>query len=212
MVNPDADPNLDYRNKQLLQMRNSESVMDLEEMNAGPNITDLGLNEFRMDLLEYVKDGHNVENAPFGLHAVVKGNAQAPKGVIYVLRNRSSAVNEDRKNRIHPFYMVYVGDDGHIEIDHLRPKEMLDRMRLVCRGRSKPSVELCRDFNRETKDGLNMKKYSELLGKAVESIVSTKGKSDMASVLDGDGGDLFSEKGALKGLDDFELVSFVVVR
>ena len=186
--------------------------MDLEDVNAGPSITDLGLNEFRMDLLEYIKNGHSVENTPLGLHAVASANEYAPKGVIYVLKNNSEAVNEDRKNRIHPFYMVYVGDDGHVEIDHLRPKEMLDRMRLVCRGKSKPDVELCRAFNRETKDGVNMKAYSDLLSKAVESIVSTKEKSDMSSLLDGDEGDLFSDKGALKGLDDFELVTFVVVR
>lgn len=212
VVNPNSDANLDYRSRQLKEMRKANSVMDLEDVNAGPSITDLGLNEFRMDLLEYIKNGHKVENTPLGLHAVAKGNEHAPKGVIYVLKNNSSEVNEDRKNRIHPFYMVYVGDDGHIEIDHLKPKEMLDRMRLVCRRQSKPNVELCRDFNRETKDGLNMKKYSDLLGKAVESIVSTKAKSDMSSLLDGDDGDLFSDKGALKGLDDFELVSFVVVR
>ena len=212
VVNAESDPNLDYRNKQLLQMRNSESVMDLEEMNAGPNILDLGLNEFRMDLLEYIKAGHSVEKSPLGLHAVVSGDGNAHKGVIYVLKNKSSEVNADRKNRIHPFYMVYVGDDGSIEIDHLRPKEMLDRMRLVCRGKSKPDAALCRAFNRETKDGLNMKKYSELLGKAVESIVNVKDRSDKASFLDGDDGDLFSKAGALRGLDDFELVSFVVVR
>ena len=212
VVNPNSDANLDYRSRQLKEMRKANSVMDLEEVNAGPSITDLGLNEFRMDLLEYIKSGHKVDNTPLGLHAVASANEHAPKGVIYVLKNNSEAVNEDRKNRIHPFYMVYVGEDGHIEIDHLRPKEMLDRMRLVCRGKSKPDVELCRAFNRETKDGLNMKAYSDLLGKAVESIVSTKEKSDMSSLLDGDEGDLFSDKGALKGLDDFELVSFVVVR
>ena len=212
VLNPKLDTNLEYRSKQLKEMRKSNSVLDLEDVNAGPNILDLGLNEFRMDLLEYIKEGHSVENSPLGLHAVVAGGENAPKGVIYVLRNRSREVDADRKNRIHPFYMVYVGEDGSVAIDHLRPKEMLDRMRLVCRGKQKPDAALCRAFNRETKDGLNMKKYSDLLGKAVESIVRGKEKSDMASILDGEQGDLFAKRNALRGLDDFELVSFVVVK
>ena len=212
IVNAESDANLDYRNRQLKEMRKANSVMDLEDVNAGPNITDLGLNEFRMDLLEYIKAGHTVDNSPLGLHAVVKGGEDVPKGVIYVLKNKSRDVDVDRRNRIHPFYMVYVGDDGHVEIDHLKPKDMLDRLRLVCRGKSMPDTLLCREFNRETKDGLNMKKYSDLLGRAVESIVSGREKSSLDSFYGGEQGDLFAEKNKLKGLDDFELVTFVVVR
>ena len=212
IVSPESDVSLDYRSRQLREMRKSNTVMDLEDVNAGPNITDLGLNEFRMDLLEYIKDGHKVDNSPLGLHAVVGECENAPRGVIYVLKNKSRDVDVDRRNRIHPFYMVYVGDDGHVEIDHLKPKEMLDRLRLVCRGKSSPDASLCRDFNRETKDGLNMKRYSDLLGKAVESIVSGKEKSTLDGFYGGEQGDLFAEKNKLKGLDDFELVTFVVVR
>ena len=212
IVNPESDANLDYRDRQLKEMRNANSVMDLEDVNAGPNITDLGLNEFRMDLLGYIKSGHSIENSPLGLHAVAKGNDDIPKGVIYVLRNKSRDVDADRRNRIHPFYMVYVGDDGHIEIDHLRPKDMLDRMRLICRGKSSPDGWLCRDFNKETNDGRDMKKYSELLGKAVESIISGKDETAKDGFFAGDQGDLFADKNKLKGLDDFELVTFVVVK
>ena len=211
-LDPEKDTNLDYRNRQLKQLRDSKTMPDIENPDSGFNIMDLGLNEFRMDLVEYIKAGHKVEKSPLGLHAVAQGGENAPKGVIYILKNKSKSVDIDSRNRIHPFYMVYVGDDGGIVIDHLKPKDMLDRLRLVCKGRSKPETPLCREFNKETRDGLNMKKYSALLGKAVESIVRGKEKSAYDDFYGGGNGDLFADRNKVKGLDDFELVSFVVVR
>ena len=208
LLSPEEKDDLEYRKQQLERLK--EDVVDLEEMNSGVNIMDLGLNEFRLDLLEYMNGNHDVEHTPFGLHAVVKGNEQAPAGTIFVLKNRTAGVNIDHKNQLHPFYMVYIRDDGEVMVDHLHPKDLLDKMRLICKPMSEPDIKLCSIFNKETKDGLKMGKYSELLGKAIQSIVSKKEESDMDSFLEGFTGELFDEK--ITGLDDFELICFLVIK
>jgi hypothetical protein len=231
LLSPEEKDDLEYRKQQLERLK--EDVVDLEEMNSGVSIMDLGLNEFRLDLLEYMNrrqteshqarlDGrgakeegeangnHDVEHTPFGLHAVARGNGQAPAGTIFVLKNRTAGVNIDHKNQLHPFYMVYIRDDGEVMVDHLHPKDLLDKMRLICKPMSKPDVELCHAFNKETRDGLRMGKYSDLLSKAINSIISVKEQSDVDSFLDGFAGDLFEEH--YVGLDDFELICFLVIK
>ena len=208
LLSPEEKDDLEYRKLQLERLK--EDVVDLEEMNTGVSIMDLGLNEFRLDLLEYINSNHDVEHTPFGLHAVVHATDQAPTGTVFVLKNRTAGVNIDHKNQLHPFYMVYVKDDGEVLVDHLHPKDLLDKMRLLCKPMTKPDVKLCSAFNKETRDGLRMGKYSELLGKAIESIVTKKEESDIDSFLDGFVGELFEER--ITGLDDFELICFLVVR
>lgn len=208
LLSPEEKDDLEYRKQQLERLK--EDVVDLEEMNSGVSIMDLGLNEFRMDLLDYMNSNHDVEYTPFGLHAVVRGNAQTPAGTIFVLKNRTAGVNIDHKNQLHPFYMVYIRDDGQVQVDHLHPKELLDKMRLICKQVSKPDVELCHEFNKETRDGLRMGKYSDLLSKAINSIISVKEESDVDSFLEGFAGELFEEH--YVGLDDFELICFLVIK
>ena len=199
---------LEYRRQQLKRLQ--EEVVDLEDMNTGISIMDLGLNEFRLDLLDYMHEGHDIEHTPYGMHAVVKGSNGMPPGVIYVLKNRSQGVNIDHKNQLHPFYLVYVDDDGGVVVNHLSPKTLLDDFRLLCKGKAKHDKSLCAAFNKETKDGKNMKHYSELLGKAIQSIINVKEKSDMDCFLEGVQTELFTKE--IKGLDDFELIDFLIVR
>ena len=208
LLSPEEKGDLEYRREQLERLQ--EEVVDIEEMNTGVSIMDLGLNEFRLDLLEYMKTHDDVEHTPYGMHAVVAATEDCPKGVVYVLKNRSNSVNIDQKNRLHPFYMVYLTDDGEVFINHLQPKELLDRVRYMCRGKVEPIAELCRSFNKETKDGYNMKHYSDLLGDAITSIISVKEQSDIDLLLSGFQGELFTKE--IKGLDDFELICFLVVR
>ena len=208
ILSPEEKDDLEYRKQQLERLK--EDVVDLEEMNSGVSIMDLGLNEFRLDLLEYMNGNHDVEHTPNGLHAVVRGNEHAPAGTIFVLKNRTAGVNIDHKNQLHPFYMVYIRDDGEVMVDHLHPKDLLDKMRLICKPMGKPDVELCHEFNKETRDGLRMGKYSDLLSKAINSIISIKEQSDVDSFLDGFAGELFEEH--YVGLDDFELICFLVIK
>lgn len=199
---------LEYRKAQLEKLQ--EEVVDIEDMTTGISIMDLGLNEFRLDLLEYIKNHPDIEKAPFGLNAVVPANEDAPAGVIFVLKNRSDSVNIDNQNRLHPFYMVYISNDGEVICDHLSPKDMLDKMRFLCKGKTEPIPEVYKQFNKETRDGKDMSKFSELLGEAIASIIEVKDESDIDSFLGGSQVSFLSNE--IKGLDDFELICFLVVK
>jgi hypothetical protein len=144
------------------------------------------------------------------MHAIAATTDDMPPGVLYVLRNLTNDINIGNQNRLHPYYMVYIGEDGEIVCDHLSPKDLLDRMRLLCRGHSEPEVELYRTFNRETKDGRDMALYSELLSDAIDSIIHVKEESDIDTFLKGKQMSFLS--GRIKGLDDFELICFLVIK
>lgn len=207
-INSEEKGDLEYRRQQLKRLQ--EEVVDIEEMSSGISIMDLGLNEFRLDLLEYMKHHHDVETTPHGMHAVVPAREDAPAGAIFVLRNVNDSVNVDHRNRIHPFYMVYIGMDGEILCDYLNPKQMLDTIRLLCRGRTEPISDLCREFNQETDDGRNMAEMSELLSEAVNSIIDVKEESDIDSLFKSGGTTALLSQ--ISGLDDFELICFLVVK
>ncbi len=208
LINEEEKGDLEYRSSQLKKMKNE--VIDMEEMNDGISIMDLGLNEYRLDLLEYVKSHKDIMKKPKGLHAVVPSTAELRAGVIFILRNVNNGVNIGNQNRIHPFYMVYIGNDGEVLCDYLNPKKLLDDIRLLCKGRAEPFKKLCNEFNQETDDGRDMSQMSELLSMAIDSIINTKAESDIDSLF-GSGGTsaLVSE---ISGLDDFELICFLVVK
>lgn len=199
---------LEYRKAQLQRLQ--EEVVDIEEMSTGISIMDLGLNEFRLDLLDYVKTHPELEHTPMGLHAVAPASADCPPGVIFVLKNREQNINIDNKNQLHPFYMVYIGEDGEVICDYLKPKKLLDDMRHICRGQSKPIEVLYRRFNEDTDDGRDMSEVSELLGEAINSIIEVKEESDIDSLFKSGGTTALMN--AVSGLDDFELVCFLVVK
>ena len=208
LLSSDEKTDLEYRKQQLQRLR--DEVVDIEEMTSGISIMDLGLNEFRLDLLEYVKRHPDIDKTPFGLHAVAAATEDTPPGVIFVLKNRVGSVNINNQNRLHPFYMVYISNDGDVVCDHLSPKEMLDRMRYLCKGKTEPIVELYRKFNKETRDGKDMKQISNLLGQSISSIIEVKEESDIDSFLGG--GQVSFLTDTIKGLDDFELICFLVIK
>lgn len=208
LINAEEKGDLEYRKQQLKRLQ--EEVVDIEDMSTGISIMDLGLNEFRLDLLEYIKTHGDMDTKPKGLHAVVQSSEEFPQGVIFVLKNVNNSVNIDNQNRIHPFYMVYIGLDGEIICDYLNPKQLLDDIRLLCRGKQEPIVELCQKFNEETNDGKDMQKLSNLLRETIHSIIDTKEGSDIDSLfISGGTSALIS---VVSGLDDFELISFLVVK
>lgn len=199
---------LDYRKEQLKKLQ--EEVVDIEDMNSGISIVDLGLNDFRMDLLEYIKTHPEIEKSPFGLNAVTRCKENTPPGVIFVLKNRTNNVNIDNQNRLHPFYMVYVDMEGNVITNHLSPKKLLDKMRYLARDEEEPIPSVYKPFNKETRDGRSMKTYSALLDKAIDSIIEKKSESDAKTFLSG--GQISFINTLMKGLDDFELICFLVIR
>lgn len=199
---------LEYRKRQLEKLQTE--VVDIEDMDTGVNIMDLGLNEFRLDLLSYIKNNPDVEQSPFGLHAVVNKDEDLKSGVIYILKNVSNELNIDNQNRLHPFYMVYIADDGEIICNHLQPKSLLDLMRKLGKKNSEPDLQLCHKFNQETKDGKDMNKYSKLLEEAISSIINVKDESDFESLFSA--GESSYMKNKISGLNDFELICFLVIK
>ncbi|MCI2082207.1 MAG: DEAD/DEAH box helicase family protein [Bacteroidales bacterium] len=208
LLSPEEKGDLEYRKQQLKRLQ--EEVVNIEDMDTGVNIMDLGLNEFRLDLLDYMKDNPDVAHTPFGMSAVVGHTDKVKPGVIYVLKNRNNGVNINNQNRLHPFYMVYLADDGSVICDHLSPKTLLDIMRATCKDKHEPVKDLYRQFNKETRDGKQMSHYSDLLRRAIESIIEVKDESDINAFLGGEQLSFVNDN--VTGLDNFELICFLVIK
>jgi len=208
LTNKSSD--LMFRKQQLEKLQ--DEVVDIEEMGSGISITDLGLNDFRMDLVNYIKDKGTLEGVPSGMHAVCKKNQALgiEEGVVFVLKNINKGVNIDNTNQLHPFYLVYIKDNGEVLSNHLNVKNTLDIVRSISRGISEPIAEVFSVFNQETDDGKKMDKYSELLGASIESILNVKDASDVDSLFSGGG--TTALRNTVKGLEDFELVTFLVIK
>lgn len=199
-----------YRKEQLRRLQ--DEVIELEDLKTGVSITDLGLNDFRMDLLNYVKTHGDLELAPKGMHAVVPAQPELglKPGLIFALRNRNDSVNVNQHNRLHPYYLVYVGRDGRIIANHTEVKKLLDLVRTSCKGQSTPIANVCRFFNQQTDDGRNMRAYSDLLGTSIRSMIDVKEEKDLDSLFTG--GQTTALLNTISGLDDFELIAFLVVQ
>lgn len=208
LINSEEHGDLEYRKAQLKRLQ--EEVVDIEDISDGISIMDLGLNEFHLDLLDYIKHNNDMDKKPRGLHTVVPATDELPEGAIFVLKNVNSSTNVDNGNRLHPFYMVYVGIDGKIICNYLNPKKLLDDIRLLCRGKTTPIQEVYEQFNRETDDGKNMAAMSELLTQAIDSIIDVKEESDIDSLFSAGGTSALMSH--VSGLEDFELICFLVVK
>ncbi len=199
-----------FRKKQLEKLQ--EEVVDVEDMGAGVSITDLGLNDFRMDLVNYIKENGNLDNVANGMHAVCKKDFArgVEEGVIFVLKNINSEVNIDKTNQLHPFYLVYISRDGQIKSNHLNVKNTLDLIRSLCKGNDEAIKDVYELFNEETNDGKNMQTYSGLLNKSIESVLNVKDEGDVDSLFTPGGTTALVNN--IKGLEDFELLTFLVIK
>ena len=200
---------VEYRKEQLKRLQ--EEVVDLEDMNSGITITDLGLNDFRIDLIEYVNAHGDLNKIPNGMNSVVFAQPEKgiEKGVIYVLKNINNTVNIDNMNQLHPFYLVYIKEDGEILSNHLNVKNTLDILRTLSVGKEYPFKMAYSKFNEETDDGRIMKKYSSLLNTSIESIINIKEENDIESLFSPGGTTML--KSNIQGLEDFELITFMVI-
>lgn len=202
------EKDLEYRKIQLKKLQ--EEVVDLEDLREGVSITDLGLNEFRVDLSNFFKGYGQLKNIPEGLHAVVAAKDAEQRGVIFVLRNVNSQINIDKLNRLHPYYLVYIRQNGEVLLNHIDAKKILDIIRLVSKGKTEPLQLLCEDFSKETNEYKNMSEYSLLLQKSIASILKTEEEKDLLSLFKSGGTTALGEK--IKGIEDFKLISFFVLR
>lgn len=198
-----------YRKEQLRKLQ--DEVIELEDVRAGVSITDLGLNDFRMDLLGYINEHGALDTLPKGLHAVVPSDRAKGlmPGVIFALRNVDADENIDRGNRLHPHYLVYLDMDGNVITDHTEAKHLLDLLRVGCRPYDAPVSEATRIFNDLTSEGAEMGTYSELLNSAIRTMIDATDEQDIDSLFTS--GPTTAMTQSIAGLDDFELTAFVAV-
>ncbi len=201
---------LEYRRNQLKQLQ--EEVVDLEEMAGGVSITDLSFNDFRMDLMDYMKTNRAaLEKAACGMYALTttQGNEDS-KGVIYCLRHISKGSVPDEHNAFYPYYLVYVRDDGKIVFNFIATKKILDMYKKLCLGQAEVLTDLVEAFNKETNEGRDMHTYSELLENAIKNIVGKKEEKGIESLFLKGGTTILNND--YFGKDDFELISFLVIK
>ncbi|MFT8636410.1 MAG: helicase-related protein [Pseudoclavibacter sp.] len=209
--NPLTQENADaaFRKEQLRRLQ--DEVIELEDVHTGVSITDLGLNDFRMDLLGYIKQYGDLATTPKGLHAVIPSNPGKGlvPGVIFALRNINADQHINRGNRLHPHYLIYLDEAGKVIADHTNPKHLLDLLRTGCRPHDVPIPAAVQRFNQETRDGTNMSTYSQLLTDAIHSMIEVTEERDIDSLFTL--GHTTALAQTIVGLDDFELTAFIAV-
>lgn len=198
-----------FRKEQLRKLQ--DEVIELEDVRTGVSITDLGLNDFRMDLLGYIKEYGDLAGTPKGLHAVVPAQPDMGlhPGALFVLRNINADEHLNRGNRLHPHYLVYLDDRGEVIADHTEVKRLLDLIRAGCRNRDEPAWEVCRVFNAATRDGADMGQYSQMLTEAIRSMIDVTEERDVDSLFSP--GRTTALVQTIAGLDDFELIAFLAI-
>lgn len=198
-----------FRKEQLRKLQ--DEVIELEDVRTGVSITDLGLNDFRMDLLSYIKEHGDLKTTPRGLHAVIPADRAKGlhPGVIFALRNLTADEHLNRGNRLHPHYLVYLDDQGEVMANHTEAKHLLDLLRAGCRPFQEPVSDVVSVFNAATAEGAQMNKYSALLTAAIHSMIDVSEERDIDSLFTG--GSTTALTQTIAGLDDFELIAFIAV-
>ena len=213
---PDAGKmnDLEYRRRQLEQLQNE--VIDLEDLGGGISITDMTLNDFRMDLAEYMK-GHagRLEHMPPGIFAVtdvddlMDGEGAIGPGVIFCLRSETARIRTDSTYALAPYYLVWVSETGEDHLNFTQAKKILDLLKKLSIGRSNPNEDAVARFNAATRGGTDMSKYQALLARAVGAITGKAEERGVESLFQ-PGGTVLS-RDSFKGIDDFEVISYLVV-
>ena len=220
---------LKYRNQQLKKLK--EEVLDLEDMEESVSLTDFTLDDFRIELLNFISENRQrLENAPFGLYAVVPspscefmehlGNIQfsatekdiIKPGVIFCLRQKGDTEGNEKLNPLQPYFLVYIRDDGTVRYNYTNSKQILEILRLLCQECRKPYEMLCDIFNSETSDGQNMEKYVILLKKAAGEINRVFKKKGFQKLKSDPNGLIPLKDKQVQDIETFELITWLVIR
>ena len=205
----DSMNDLEYRKKQLKQLQ--DQVVDLEDISGGISITDLTFNDFKMDLVNYMKNNKEIlEKAPTGTYAIAKSNIEeAEKGVIFCLKQVNKDIKPSEYNTLNPYFLVYVKENGEVLLNFIQSKKILDIYKKVCIGEKELYPDLIAEFNRETSNAKDMSKFTNFLEKTVENIVGKEEEKGFDSLFSFDETIL---NNSVQNMDDFELISFLVIK
>ena len=212
-TNSSADMNdLSYRAKQLKELQ--ETVIDLEDVSGGISITDLTLNDFKMDLMGYLKTGEDrLKRSPLGVHSVILNhdnlNNTIGEGTIFCLKLTKNEVHTDNYS-LEPYYLIYVDSNNEIKLGFTSAKTILDIYKNLCMGEESAITDAVKLFEDETDNYNDMSKYTTQLKTAVESIIGKKEESGMDSLFSRGGTTISSD--AFSGIEDFELISYLVIK
>ena len=227
LTDGNGDDQDSYRDKQIQRLQNE--VLDLEDLEQDISLSEFTLDDFRVDLLNYLEANREaLQGAPLGLYAVVPTpkptnllpgldpradiHKTARSGVIFCLRQSDSADGLEQVNPLQPYFLVYIRDDGGIRYNFTHAKQILTLFQALCMGRPDPYEALCDAFDRETGDGSDMSRYDDLLSKAVDAVVSHFRKRDLRNLFKGRGGKLVQQDKRASKLDDFDLITWLVIK
>ena len=218
---------LTYRKKQLLRLR--DEVIDLEEMDDNVSLTEFTLDDFRVELMNFLANNRKLlKDASLGLYAVTPpldemkdaelfdGNWHeiVKPGVIFCLRHENPPQGK-RSSNVNPlgqYYLLYVRDDGTVRFTFTQAKNVLSMFQKLCVGRDAPHKVLCDLFDQETQGGSKMEKYGDLLGKAITSIVQTFQKRTAAGLQTGRDFVIPDKQEQATDATDFELITWLVIK
>lgn len=209
IVNNDKVMNdLEYRKNQLEKLK--DQVIDLEDVSDAISITDLTFNDFKIELMEYMKKHRKeLDNAPFGIYSIVPAGEFEP-GVIFLLRQVKGVKESKDKNALTPYYLVYISEDEEVKLNYIQSKKILDYYQKLCSGKKEVFRNLVESFDRETDNGRQMDKYSQLLKESIENIIGKKQETGVRSLFTKGG--TSPVKNNIEGLEEFELISFLILK
>lgn len=204
---------LDYRKKQLEELK--LRVLDLEDISNSISITDLTFNDFKTELMDYMKENKGeLEKAPQGIHSIVsipiELRDELEPGVIFLLRQTTGTIESRDKNPLSPYYLVYINSKGEVKLPYIYSKKILDNYQKLCAGEKEVNLPLVNEFNKNTDDGRDMKEYSSLLIESIEDILGNKIDIGIDSLFGGDDFTTLDET-EYEGLEEFELITFLII-
>lgn len=204
---------LAYRAEQLKQLQNE--VVDIDDLQGGISITDLTLSDYVLSLSKFKKNNPGLlEKYPTGIYAVTnipeKMAGECEPGVVFCLKQTKYTEKEKSNSSIHPYYLVYVKDSGEILVKYSNPKLALDMYKGLCANNKEVLEDLVKEFNKETKNASDMSKYTKLLEHAVNDIKGVAEKKGIASLFGLGSSSVLTNK--ITGINDFELISFLVIK
>jgi len=197
---------LSYRAKQLKELQ--DKVIDLEDVSGSISITDLTLNDFKMDLMGYLKvHKQTLENTPLGIHSIVSDAIE--KGVVFCVKSLKPQTGADGFS-LEPYFLVHVDKENEIRTAFSSAKLILDMYKNLCLGKDEAIKELVEQFEKKTNNYSDMQHYQTGLRVAIESVVGKKEESGMNSLFSRGGTSILTD--GFSGSEDFELISFLVIQ
>ena len=221
------DEDMKYRDQQLKRLK--DEVLDLEDMVDSISLTDFTLDDFRIELSNFLKvNEEKIKNSPDGIYAVIpspentiqpsaKTFDEAAKkiikpGVIFCLRQKNANEECEKINPLNPYFLVYIYEDGSKTYNYTSAKSILEVYRLLCSGEKAPYDKLCDLFNTETDNGSDMTKYTDLLDKSVAEIMSSFKKRSAMKLTTSRNAVLIKRDKQASNVSDFELVTWLIIK